>query len=65
MQSRGLPCRVKTALRANAMGAHNQAMADLKANVSSSNNIIRHASAKQFDEPSPQSAAAIQRVLRT
>jgi len=62
--SSGLPDRVRTVLRSEASGAHTQHMNESKSNISSSNNIVRHSAARMIDEPSPQQARAIDKILR-
>jgi len=59
-----LPPRLKAHLKSEMIGAHSQHMADAKANVSSANNIVRHSAARMIDEPSPQQARAIDKILR-
>lgn len=59
-----LPDDVMTVLCETAHGAHIQHMAEAKANVTNSSNIIRHAVARLVDEPSPAQARAIDKILR-
>lgn len=59
----GLPCRVRTALRFESLGAHTHHMTQAKANVSNSASIVRHSMARQVDEMSPASAAAVKKIL--
>lgn len=60
-----IPANVKTKIQAASHSAHQVHMADVKANVASSNNIIRHSAARQIDEPGPAQARAIDKILRT
>lgn len=60
----GLPPRTKTLLRAEAFSAHTSRQHETLSNIASANNIVRHASARMVDEPSPQQARAIDKVLR-
>ncbi len=60
----GLPPNVRTLLRQESAGAHTQHMFDAKSNVANSNNIVRHSAARMIDEPSPQQARAIDKILR-
>jgi hypothetical protein len=39
-------------------------MTAVKANIASSNNIVRHSMARQVDEMSPQQARAVDKILR-
>lgn len=59
-----IPPNVKTKLQASSHSAHTLHMIDAKANVTNSNNIVRHAAARMVDEPSPQQARAIDKILR-
>lgn len=59
-----LPANVKTLLTAESSGAHTQHMTESKSNIANSNNIIRHSAARQLDEPSPQQARSIDKILR-
>lgn len=60
----GLPPRVLAMLRAESNGAHSQHMKEAAGNISNSNNIVRHSAARMIDEPSPQQARAIDKILR-
>lgn len=51
-------------LRVSSRGAHVNHMTSVKANVASSNNIVRHSAARKVDEPSPATARSIDKVLR-
>jgi hypothetical protein len=59
-----IPPNVKTKLEANFHGLHTIHSAEAKSNVRSANNIVRHSSARMFDEPTPQQARAIDKILR-
>lgn len=59
-----IPANVKTKIQSRMHDAHSVHMADIKANVASSNNIARHSATRQIDEPSPQQARAIDKILR-
>jgi hypothetical protein len=39
-------------------------MHETLSNIASANNIVRHSSARMVDEPSPQQARAIDKILR-
>lgn len=56
---------VKTILQARMHTAHSVHMNEIKGNIASSNNIARHSSSRMLDEPSPQQARAIDKILRT
>ena len=59
-----VPANVKTKIQSRFHDAHSVHMADAKANITSSNNIVRHSAARMIDEPSPQQARAIDKILR-
>lgn len=59
-----IPANVKTKIQARSHSAHSLHMNELKGNVASSNNIARHSSTRMIDEPSPQQARAIDKILR-
>jgi hypothetical protein len=59
-----MPPRLKAQLKAEMLGAHSNHMVDAKANIASANNIVRHSAARMVDEPSPQQARAIDKILR-
>lgn len=59
-----IPANVKTKLEANFHSGHSLHMLEAKNNIRSANNIVRHSSAKMFDEPTPQQARAIDKILR-
>lgn len=59
----GLPARVKAVLRTESVGAHTQHMNEAKSNIASSNNIVRHSSARMLDEGSPANARAVDKIL--
>lgn len=59
-----LPPNVKSILQARMHSAHSVHMNELKGNIASSNNIARHSSSRMLDEPSPQQARAIDKILR-
>jgi hypothetical protein len=44
--------------------AHQLHMATVRGNIASSSNIVRHSAARQIDETSPATAAAIDKILR-
>jgi hypothetical protein len=58
-----LPPNVKALLQSESHGAHANHMTSAKANITSSNNIVRHSAARMVDEASPQSAAATNKIL--
>jgi len=60
-----IPANVKTKLQASSHGAHIQHMGEAKSNIASSSSIVRHSAARMIDEPSPQQARAIDKILRT
>ena len=55
----------KAVLHQEAASSHQLHMSRIKNNKSNTNNIVRLSAAKQFDEPSPQRAAAIERIMST
>jgi hypothetical protein len=59
-----LPPKAKANIQAESYGSHSNHMTSIKANVASANNIIRHSAARMVDEPSPQQARAIDKILR-
>ena len=59
-----LPANVKTHLQAASRAAHQNHMTEMKSNIASSNNVVRHSAARMIDEPSPQQARAIDKILR-
>jgi hypothetical protein len=59
-----IPANVMTRLEHNFHSTHSVVMLESKQNVQSANNIVRHSSAKMFDEPTPQQARAIDKILR-
>ena len=59
-----LPKNVLTILHSESAGAHTQHMAGIKANKGLTNHIVRASAAKQFDEPSPAQARAVDKVLQ-
>jgi hypothetical protein len=59
-----IPANVKTKIQASSRVAHANHMQEVKGNISSSSNIVRHSAARQIDEPSPQQARAIDKILR-
>ena len=60
----GLPDKVLTVIRAASRTSHTQHMHEAVSNISNSNNIVRHSAARMIDEPSPQQARAIDKILR-
>ena len=59
-----IPANVKTALQTMFHSGHKLHMQEAKSNVKSANNIVRHSAARMIDEPSPQQARAIDKILR-
>jgi hypothetical protein len=59
-----LPAKMKALLQSESHAAHTQHMTEAKSNISNSNNIVRHSAARMVDEPSPQQARAIDKILR-
>lgn len=59
-----IPPNVKTKLQAATQAAHTLHITEAKGNASSANNIVRHSAARMVDEPSPQQARAIDKILR-
>lgn len=59
-----IPANVMTRLEHNFHSSHSLHMTEAKSNIRSANNIVRHSSAKMFDEPTPQQARAIDKILR-
>lgn len=59
-----IPENVKTKLQTSSHNIHQQIMTQSRQNVVSSGNIVRHSSAKQLDEVGPETARAIDKILR-
>lgn len=59
-----LPENVKTKLQETSHRIHQSVMTQSRQNVISSNNIVRHSAAKQLDEVGPETARAIDKILR-
>jgi hypothetical protein len=59
-----IPENVLTILRTHATSAHHHHMTEVKGNIASSNNIVRHSSARMLDEGSPANARAVDKILR-
>lgn len=59
-----LPANVKTKLQTSSHTIHQHIMTQSRQNVVSSNNIVRHSAAKQLDEVGPETARAIDKILR-
>lgn len=59
-----LPANVKTKIQATSHLSHKILFNESTANAQSSNNIVRHSAARMVDEPSPQQARAIDKILR-
>ena len=60
----GIPKNVKTKIKASIRRAHSIRTNETVLNVQSSNNVVRHSAARMVDEPSPQQARAIDKILR-
>ena len=56
---------IMAVLHAESAGAHSQHMTEIKANKAHTNNLVRSSAAKQFDEPGPAQAKAVEKVLRS
>jgi hypothetical protein len=59
-----MPPNVITKLQSSMHSAHGLHMQEIKSNIASSNNIVRHSAARMVDEPSPAQARAIDKILR-
>ena len=59
-----LPTNARTLLHAESAASHTQHMTEIRANAAVTTNIVRASAAKQFDEPGPAEARAIDKVLR-
>ncbi len=59
-----LPPNVKTHIKAAALRGHALRMHESATNISNANNVVRSSMARQVDEPSPQQARAIDKILR-
>jgi hypothetical protein len=59
-----LPANIRTTLIHRSTGNQTQHLAKIKASRGVSSAIVRAAAAKQYDEPSPQQARAIAKILR-
>lgn len=60
-----IPANVKTKIQASFHAAHKIFVNESIANAASANNIVRHSASRMVDEPSPQQARAIDKILRT
>jgi len=60
-----LPANVTTAIKSRSIQSHTVDMRNGSTNIRSANNIVRHSVAKFLDEPTPASARAIDKILRT
>lgn len=59
-----LPSNLKSAITVESASAHTQQMLECRGSRGVSNALVRFSAAKQFDEPSPQQARAIDKILR-
>ena len=59
-----IPANVKTKIQASTRRMHSIRTNESVMNVQSANNIVRHSAARMVDEPSPQQARAIDKILR-
>lgn len=59
-----MPVNVLTKLEATFHASHQLQMQEVKGNVASANNVIRHAAARMTDEPTAQQAMAIAKILK-
>lgn len=59
-----IPTNVKTALQTEQIAAHTQHMTEIKATRAVTNGVVRTSAARQFDEPGPAEARAVDKVLR-
>lgn len=59
-----LPTNVKTLLHTGFHTSHGSINTEAQQNVLSANNIVRHSAARMVDEPSPQQARSIDKILR-
>jgi hypothetical protein len=59
-----IPANVMSVLRAESNAAHTNHMKEALASTHSASNIVRHSAARMIDEPSPQQARAIDKILR-
>ena len=59
-----IPANVKTKIQSSSHTAHVRRMNESSANIASANNLVRHSAARGVDEPSPQQARAIDKILR-
>lgn len=60
----GLPKNMAALIRAESAASHTQHMFDVKSNIASSGNIVRHSAARMLDEGSPANARAVDKILR-
>ena len=58
-----IPGNVKTTIQQRSHAAHTQVMKMGQLNVQNSNNLLRHIAVRMVDEPSPQQAGAIRKIL--
>lgn len=59
-----LPANVKTKLETSFHSGHSITMQELRGNIQSANNILRHAAVRMTDEPTAQQAMAIAKILK-
>lgn len=58
-----LPPNVKTKLHATGHAGNLNHWSEIKSNIASSNNIVRHSAARMVDEGSPANARAVDKIL--
>ena len=58
-----IPPNVVTALQTHGHLSHQKHIASARANIASSNNVLRHSAVRQADEMGPASAAAVAKIL--
>lgn len=62
-QMADLPDGVQTQLLTESVQAHQHMMNESKANIQSSNSLVRHIAAKKFDQVDAIEASAVEKVL--
>lgn len=59
-----IPPNVKTSLQARAHSLHGANMQQSRENITSATGLLKHIAVRMVDEPSPQQARAIDKILR-
>jgi len=59
-----IPANVKTKLEATFHSNHTHHMGIIKGNIAAANNLMRHITTRLVNEPTPQQARSIDKILR-